>query len=83
VTIGDFSSVHSNSHISGYVEISEGVQVGAGCVVREHLHIAPWATLGMQSAVLQNITEEGQRVVGVPAHPMRARDAEKPPMPGA
>lgn len=68
--IGAYSALNATSVVNGYSTLGEGVLVGAGCVMRDHINIAPWVTIGVQTAIVKDITEPGITVVGVPAHPM-------------
>jgi UDP-3-O-[3-hydroxymyristoyl] glucosamine N-acyltransferase len=68
--IGAYSALNATSVVNGYSTLGEGVLVGAGCVMRDHISIAPWVTIGVQTAIVKDITEPGITVVGVPAHPM-------------
>ena len=66
-TVGDCSALNSCSMINGYVTLGEGVLLGSGSMVKEYVSIAPWATIGIQAAVIANIDEPRATYAGVPA----------------
>lgn len=68
--VGKYTAVNCTCMINGYVTIGEGVLLGAGSVIRQHLHIAPWTVVGLQSAVIGNVEESGTCIAGVPARPL-------------
>lgn len=70
VTVGNYSTCAPISTTCGYAVLGEGVFVGQGSGIRERCNVAPWVTIGMQSSVVQDITEAGITVQGVPAVPV-------------
>ena len=51
-----------------------GVHLGLGTAVRQSLVIAPWVTVGMQSAVVKDLLEAGVVAMGAPAVKTRPVD---------
>ena len=65
------------SDVGGHACVGSGVFLGLGSIVGHRVRIAPWVRVGVQSAVIKDITEPGIVVIGVPAKKRRA--AEYPP----
>lgn len=63
----DYVTCAAGSTVLGHVILEEGVYLGAGTVVRDHLRIAADVMTGMQTCVAKSITEPGITVLGVPA----------------
>ena len=64
--IGDYFSAMPGAIVSGNVTISDIVYMGNNSSIRERLSIHSSSTIGMNSAVVKNISEPGV-YVGVPA----------------
>lgn len=64
--IGDYFSAMPGAIVSGNVIISDIVYMGNNSSIRERLSIHSSSTIGMNSAVVKNISEPGV-YVGVPA----------------
>ena len=77
--VGDFCTLGAGSLLTGYVRLGEGVFLGCGSVVRPRTEIAAWTTVGMNAAVVKDVTEPGITVAGVPARPLCPQ--EDPPGP--
>ena len=74
--LGDYVTCSPGCNVAGHVRLEEGVFLGAGTVVRQRLHIAPWVITGMQSCVVKDIEESGVIVAGVPARKMGKPNGE-------
>lgn len=79
VVLGDYTTVTVGVHIGGHAVVGEGVHIGMGASIRERVVIAPWVKIGMNAAVVGDVTEPGITVAGVPARPLCPR--ERPPRP--
>lgn len=66
VVIGDYFTTAPGVRISGNVEIGDKVYLGTGSCIKEKLTIVDDVTIGMNAAVVKNITESGT-YVGVPS----------------
>jgi serine acetyltransferase len=75
-SFGDFSTGICPD-VGGHACVESGVFLGLGSIVGHRVRIAPWVRVGVQSAVIKDITEPGIIVIGVPAKKRRA--AEYPP----
>ncbi len=70
--------VQSHAHIcsgvrlSGGVIVKEGVFVGSGSVVKQHIRIGEWATIGMGSIVVRAV-EPHSSITAVPARKSKMR----------
>lgn len=64
--IGDFFSAMPSSVVGGNVSIGDGVYLGSCSNIKEKITISNWVTVGMNGAVVSNLTQEGT-YVGVPA----------------
>lgn len=64
--IGDYFSSMPNSVIGGDVYIEDKVYIGSSSSIREKIKITSNTTIGMNAAVVKNITESGV-YVGTPA----------------
>ena len=65
--IGDYFSAMPNATVSGDVWVGNKVYMGSCSNIKEKIKIAANTTIGMNAAVIKNITEEGVTMVGVPA----------------
>ncbi|HOC68825.1 MAG TPA: hypothetical protein PLL36_10420 [Candidatus Hydrogenedentes bacterium] len=75
---GDYATCTSGCNIAGHTVIGEGVHLGLGTAVRQSLTIAPWVTVGMQSAVVKDLTQPGIVAFGAPAVKVRNADFPQP-----
>jgi len=66
VSIGNFSFIAAGSAILGHVRIGEGVMVGANSVCYPKVKVGDWSTIGMCSAVTENVLDK-TTVAGNPA----------------
>ena len=70
--LGDFVTLHPDTHLSGNVAISDGAELGAGAIVIPGVTIGPWAVLGAGCTAVVPLA--GHRTyVGVPARALPAR----------
>jgi len=65
--VGDYATIGANSVAAGCVTLGEGVCLGLGATVRQHVTIAPWVEAGMGAIVVKDVTEPGITLVGNPA----------------
>lgn len=70
VSIGQFSSIMPGVNIGGNVKIGEGAFIGSGATVLQNVKIGARALVGA-GAVVNRDVNPGERVVGVPARPMK------------
>ncbi len=71
---GNYATCTSGCNIAGHAVVGEGVHLGLGTAVRQSLVIAPWVTVGMQSAVVKDLLEAGVVAMGAPAVKTRPVD---------
>jgi len=64
--IGDYFSMMPNAVVGGNVTVEDYVYLGSCSNIREKINISPDVIIGMNAAVIKNITEGGT-YVGVPA----------------
>ncbi len=64
--IGDYFSMMPNAIVGGNVTVEDYVYLGSCSNIREKINISPDVIIGMNAAVVKNITEGGT-YVGVPA----------------
>jgi len=64
--IGDYFSMMPNAVVGGNVTVEDYVYLGSCSNIREKINISPDVIIGMNAAVVKNITEGGT-YVGVPA----------------
>ena len=64
--IGDYFSMMPNAIVGGNVTVKDYVYLGSCSNIREKINISPDVIIGMNAAVVKNITEGGT-YVGVPA----------------
>jgi sugar O-acyltransferase (sialic acid O-acetyltransferase NeuD family) len=68
--LDDFVTVAAGVRLAGAVHVQEGAYLGAGCLIREHCTIGPWALVGMGAVVTRDIP--GREVwAGAPARFLR------------
>jgi len=72
--IGDYVTLSPRVSCNGWVEIEDGVFVGAGAIIRNgspdrRLRIGRRAIVGMGAVVVEDV-EPGTTVIGVPAKPL-------------
>lgn len=68
--IGDYFSAMPNAVVGGDVTISNKVYLGSCSNIREKIKITANTTIGMNAAIVKNITESGV-YVGVPAKKLK------------
>lgn len=73
VDVGDYCTVGTNTALLGHVQLGEGVQVSPGAILRTGVRVAPWVIIGIQAAVVSDITKKGITVGGVPAQELKGR----------
>jgi carbonic anhydrase/acetyltransferase-like protein (isoleucine patch superfamily) len=73
VAVGDYCTVGTNTALLGFCQIGEGVQVSPGAIVRTGVRVAPWVIIGIQAAVVADVTKKGITVAGVPAKEIQGR----------
>ena len=66
VHIGPFGSVMPGVHLSGYVNVGEGVLIGTGASVLQYVKIGDGAVVGAGAVVTKDV-KVGKTVAGVPA----------------
>lgn len=71
-TLGDFTTLHPDVHLSGDVSIAQGCEIGAGSIVIPGLTVGEWAVLGA-GAVAVDHAPGGRTHVGVPAREVARR----------
>lgn len=71
---GDYATCTSGCNVAGHSIIGEGAHLGLGVAVRQSTRIAPWVSVGMQSAVVKDMTEPAIVAFGAPAKKVRAID---------
>lgn len=64
--IGDYFTTAPGAKISGNCKISDCVYVGTNASIKQKMSICGFSTIGMNAAVVKNITEPGT-YIGVPA----------------
>jgi sugar O-acyltransferase (sialic acid O-acetyltransferase NeuD family) len=74
VHIGDYCSLMPGCHISGDVKIGEASYVGTGAALINGVRISPTAKIGA-GAVVVNEVEADTTVVGIPARPIKRKNA--------
>lgn len=65
-TIGDFVTLHPDTHLAGNVVVDEGAELGTGSVVVPGRQIGPWAVLGAGAVAVHSLAG-AQTYVGMPA----------------
>ena len=73
INIGNYCTIGTNSALLGYVTLGEGVQVSPGAILRTGISVAPWVIIGIQAAVVSDVTTEGVTIGGVPAKVIEGR----------
>jgi sugar O-acyltransferase (sialic acid O-acetyltransferase NeuD family) len=69
----DFVTTAPGVHLSGNVNVGEGVYIGTGAVTVEKLSIGDWSIIGAGAVVAKNIPDN-VTAVGVPAKPIKTRE---------
>ena len=67
VRVGDFATVGPRADINGNCTLGEGAYIGCQGALRQGITVGQWATVGMCSCVLNDVSR-GETVAGVPAH---------------
>jgi acetyltransferase EpsM len=81
-SIGDFTTLHPDAHLSGDVAIAQGCEVGAGALVIPGLTIGDWAVVGAGAVAVERL-RGGRTYVGVPARELGARGRAERPAPSS
>jgi sugar O-acyltransferase (sialic acid O-acetyltransferase NeuD family) len=68
--VGDFAQIGPGAHLAGYVEVGERANIGTGACVIPHIKIGKDATVAAGAVVIHDV-EDGDTVMGVPAHSKR------------
>ncbi len=68
---GDYVTCTGGCNIAGHVVVGEGSHLGLGTAVQQRVHIAPWVTVGMHSAIISDLNEPGIVAFGTPAKKVR------------
>jgi sugar O-acyltransferase (sialic acid O-acetyltransferase NeuD family) len=71
-TIDDYVTLAPGVHISGYVKVREGADLGAGAVTIPSVEIGAWSVIGAGAAVTQDLPPNCT-AVGVPARVIKTR----------
>ncbi|HNY86379.1 MAG TPA: hypothetical protein PKL54_02590 [Candidatus Hydrogenedentes bacterium] len=71
--VGDYCTLGACSLLTGHTRLGEGVFLGCGSVVRPRTQIAAWVTVGINAAVVRDVTEEGVTIAGVPARILKPK----------
>jgi len=66
--VGDFASLHPDTHLSGNVAIGTGCELGAGSIVIPGNSIGDWGVLGAGCVAVRSLPG-GETYVGLPARP--------------
>lgn len=70
-SLGDFVTLHPDTHLAGAVHIDDGVELGTGSIVLPGQRIGAWAVLGAGAVAVRSLGG-GATYVGLPAR-TRAR----------
>ncbi|KAI9008721.1 trimeric LpxA-like protein [Hyaloraphidium curvatum] len=74
--VGDYVQLNGHNSIGGGTRLEEGVHLGLNAHVGDHVGVAPWTVIGLNSGVLRSITEGGVTWIGTPARPMERKGRE-------
>ena len=69
VKLGDYCAVMPGTHLSGNVNVEEGVLIGTGARLLQNLTIGAWSKIGAGAVVIRDVDKK-TTVVGVPAQPI-------------
>ena len=72
--VGDGVSFGAGARVAGGVTIERGAYIGAGALIREHIVVGAGSIVGMGAVVTQAVPP-GEVWAGVPARPLRRRNA--------
>jgi len=72
-TIDDYVTLAPGVHISGYVQVREGADLGAGVVTVPSVEIGEWSIVGAGAAVTKSLPANCT-AVGVPARVIKTRE---------
>lgn len=75
--VGAFSILASGVRLGGAVQIAEECYLGAGCLLREGVHVGCGAQVGMGAVVIGDVPE-GEVWAGVPARRIRSVREQRP-----
>jgi acetyltransferase EpsM len=68
--LDDYVHISPNAAIAGNVKIGEGSHIGIGASIIQGVTIGKWVTVGAGAVVVQDVPD-GQKIVGVPAKPIK------------
>jgi UDP-perosamine 4-acetyltransferase len=77
-SIGDHVHVAPGAVMSGAVVVEELAYIGAGATIKQGTRIGRGALVGLGAAVIRDVPD-GAAVAGVPAQPLRKKDASGKP----
>jgi len=72
--LGDYVTLHPQAAVSGNAVLGDGVTIGSGAVVLPGVRVGAGSTVGAGAVVTGDVPDRAT-VVGVPARPLRPRDA--------
>lgn len=67
-----FVNLAPGVHVSGWVRLGEGADVGTGTAINEHVHVGAWSIVGSGSAVVRDLPAN-VTAVGVPCTAIKER----------
>jgi sugar O-acyltransferase (sialic acid O-acetyltransferase NeuD family) len=71
--LADGVHVSPGAHLAGNVTVGEGTHIGIGASVIEGIRIGANCLIAAGAVVVRDVPD-GQRVAGVPAHPMKSQE---------
>ena len=72
-SVGDFTCIAGGVCISGKCRIGASCYLGAGALIKDYVTIGGKSLVGMGSVVIRDV-EEGSRIAGNPAAPIRSAE---------
>lgn len=74
VVVDDFVTIAPGSHLSGWVHIEEGCDIGTNTAFIQHTTVGAWSIVGAGAVVLSDLPQN-VTAVGVPARIIKTRPA--------